>query len=151
MPETETAIELALRTGTYGVPVSDQSPIPRVTVMSRTHSKFPRLTSDKIRKTSPSALRAPPGRVLIDRETMLAKLAISDATLRRKMDKGVLPRPVEIGSPYCLRWYLDEVDEAIARLTRQQGDEGEVEERPGQQPRDERRGRKATADQATPP
>lgn len=83
---------------------------------------------------------------------MLAKLAISDATLRRKMDKGVLPRPIEIGSPYCLRWYLDEVDDAIARLTRQQGDAGEVEERPDQQRRrDERRTRKArTADQAAP-
>lgn len=70
-------------------------------------------------KTSPSAPRAPPpGRILIDRETLLNKLAVSDATLRRKMDLGILPRPYEIGSAYCLRWDLGEVEAAIMGLRR---------------------------------
>jgi predicted DNA-binding transcriptional regulator AlpA len=78
-------------------------------------------------KTSPAAPRAPPGRVLFDRETVLAKLAISDATLRRKMDQGVLPRPIEIGGGYCLRWYLDEIDAALVRLGRQRDHANAVE------------------------
>jgi predicted DNA-binding transcriptional regulator AlpA len=61
----------------------------------------------------------PPGRILIDRATLLEKLAISDATLRRKMDQGVLPRPIEIGGAYCLRWYLDEIDGALVRFGQQ--------------------------------
>jgi predicted DNA-binding transcriptional regulator AlpA len=59
-----------------------------------------------------------PGIVLLDRETMMGKLSISDSTLRRRVDRGVLPKPIEVGGPYCLRWVEAEVDAAIAALPR---------------------------------
>lgn len=71
MTETETAIELALRAGTPGAPASDRSPIPLV---GGVEQDPPEVSEADERqkpdpKTSPAAPRAPPGRVLIDRET----------------------------------------------------------------------------------
>jgi predicted DNA-binding transcriptional regulator AlpA len=65
-------------------------------------------------------LRSPPsgGISLIDREQLLSKLKCSDSTLRRRIEKGVLPKPIEFGGPYCLRWIESEVDEALAALPR---------------------------------
>lgn len=62
--------------------------------------------------------RLPTGTVLLTREQMLGRLSCSDSTLRRRIDEGVLPKPVEVGGPYCLRWIESEVDEAIAAMPR---------------------------------
>jgi len=70
-------------------------------------------------KASPAAPRAPPGRILLTREQVLVRCGISDATLRRRMASGLLPRPVELGNRYCLRWYSDELEAALAGLIRQ--------------------------------
>lgn len=70
--------------------------------------------------TSPAAPRAPPGRVLLTREQVLIKCGCSDSTLRRRMASGLLPRPVVLGNRYCLRWFADEVEGAIADLARQE-------------------------------
>jgi predicted DNA-binding transcriptional regulator AlpA len=72
---------------------------------------------------SPTDPPAPPaGPVLLSRGQVLARLSISDATLRRKMMRDVLPRPLVLGNKYCLRWREDEIDAAIARLARQAAD-----------------------------
>ena len=50
---------------------------------------------------------------------MLRKIGASDATLRRRMDAGILPKPREFGNRYTLRWDLAEVDAALAQMPRQ--------------------------------
>jgi predicted DNA-binding transcriptional regulator AlpA len=82
----------------------------------KTGDRAPASTPEK----SLAAPRAPPGRVLLTREQVLIKCGCSDATLRRRMASGLLPRPVVLGNRYCLRWFADEVEGAIAGLVRQE-------------------------------
>jgi predicted DNA-binding transcriptional regulator AlpA len=71
-------------------------------------------------KASLAAPHGPPGRRLLTREQVLIKCGLSDSTLRRRMRSGLLPRPVELGNRYCLRWFADEIDAALVGLSRQQ-------------------------------
>ena len=38
--------------------------------------------------------------------------------IKARIKKCVLPQPIELGGPYCLRWYLHEIEAAIAKLRR---------------------------------
>ena len=49
----------------------------------------------------------------------MRKIGASDATLRRRMDAGILPKPIEFGNRYTLRWELSEVDAALDAMGRQ--------------------------------
>ena len=103
MTETATAIHLAL-----DAVKRDFDPASPATAQAEPHPK-----------ASSASPRAPPGRILLTREQVLVRCGISDATLRRRMASGLLPRPVELGNKYCLRWYSDELETAVAGLIRQ--------------------------------
>jgi predicted DNA-binding transcriptional regulator AlpA len=126
MPET--AIKAALDAHELDLAARDPAAPPVVASNRQPAAALPQTDADLTPqpKTSPAASRAPPpGRILIDRETLLNKLSISDATLRRRMAEGVLPRPIEVGGGYCLRWNLSEVEEAIEKLRRSGGADGD--------------------------
>ena len=119
MTKTETSIVALTSTSDIVVP----APAPAVVedIADQALPYHPKIDDRDPRhlKASPASPRAPPpGYVLLDREQVLAKLAISDATLRRRIKKCVLPQPIELGGPYCLRWYLHEIEAAIAKLRR---------------------------------
>ena len=120
MTETATAIHLALD----AVKRDFDPASPATAQAEHSEQKLPDSPEigEQVRphpKASSASPRAPPGRILLTREQVLVRCGISDATLRRRMASGLLPRPVELGNKYCLRWYSDELETALAGLIRQ--------------------------------
>ena len=120
MTETATAIHLALDAVERGFDPASPATV-HVEHTGQRHSDSPETGKQRRPhpKASPASPRAPPGRILLTREQVLVRCGISDATLRRRMASGLLPRPVELGNKYCLRWYSDELETALAGLIRQ--------------------------------
>lgn len=52
---------------------------------------------------------------LIRRAEVLARIGLSDSTLKTKVAAGAFPRPVQIG-PRAIAWKSSEVDAWIAQL-----------------------------------